>query len=598
MATNWRVYGSETVAAVLDKAELPGFYREAIVGPNEAALVIRNGKLEEVVTEVRLGTSGFRDRLKGLIGRESDAQVIFVDTSPFDLTFFLGESTRGEQGNFRQEQQSTAQRGSNISMGAEQTGGAYAAQGLSVQSQLDSASVAIEALTSDRQFISAQVRLTMAVGIDDAELVTRLLRGRTALAVADVGALVRDELVSKVLVPMVARSRADELRGNTGLLNEIAGATERELSTAAGIWGLTLYNFFLNWGVTEQERAEIEEARKRREEEAAEFAHQRVIRDRERGLDLERTRLNNLQELKVLEVRGDEELKEVYLNSEIDRSQLLDGQRVSVASIDAQIRSIEMGIRREEADLLAEIEQRRKEMELENQRRQSQLRLEELEGQSRLEMTELEHAVNLQSRRREERHLQDLERERQRLDLSRERIRSQESIIARALDTGAADASVLRTLLEQSTDQEYAQTSDAMVQARAEAQAARYSLEVSREEQDRERSHQADMTRLSADMMEASNQNPTVVTPGLPLYGGIHPAPPGNVTNVTNVPGPAAAPEAPASACPSCATPVPGGAKFCPHCGSPMAVVPQCPGCKSSIEVSWKHCPNCGHNLK
>ena len=87
MATNWRVYGSETVAAVLDKAELPGFYREAIVGPNEAALVIRNGKLEEVVTEVRLGTSGFRDRLKGLIGRESDAQVIFVDTSPFDLTF-------------------------------------------------------------------------------------------------------------------------------------------------------------------------------------------------------------------------------------------------------------------------------------------------------------------------------------------------------------------------------------------------------------------------------------------------------------------------------------------------------------------------------
>ena len=75
MATNWRVYGSETVAAVLDKAELPGFYREAIVGPNEAALVIRNGKLEEVVTEVRLGTSGFRDRLKGLIGRESDAQV-------------------------------------------------------------------------------------------------------------------------------------------------------------------------------------------------------------------------------------------------------------------------------------------------------------------------------------------------------------------------------------------------------------------------------------------------------------------------------------------------------------------------------------------
>ena len=49
-----------------------------------------------------------------------------------------------------------------------------------------------------------------------------------------------------------------------------------------------------------KERAEIEEARKRREEETAEFANQRVIRERDRGLDLERTRLNNLQELKVL----------------------------------------------------------------------------------------------------------------------------------------------------------------------------------------------------------------------------------------------------------------------------------------------------------
>ena len=593
MATNWRVYGSETVVAVLDKAELPGFYREAIVGPNEAALVIRNGRLEEVVTEVRLGTSGFRDRLKGLMGRDSDAQVIFVDTSPFDLTFFLGESTRGEQGGFRQERQSTVQRGSNITMGAERTGGAYTSQGSSVQSQLDSASVAIEALTSDRQFVSAQIRLTFAIGIDDAESVARLLRGRMALAVADIGALVRDELISKVLVPMVARNRADELRGNTGLLSEISGATERELSTAAGLWGLTLHNFFLNWGVTEQERAEIEEARKRREEETAEFANQRVIRERERGLDLERTRLNNLQELKVLELRGDEELKEVYLNADIDRAQLLDGQRVSVANVDAQIRSIEMGIQREEADLLAEIEQRRREMELETRHRESQLHLDELEAQSRLEMSELEHAVNLQSRRREERHLQDLERERQRLDLSRERIRSQEAIIARALDTGAADASVLRTLLEQSTEQEFAQTSDAKVQARSEAQAARNSLEVAREEQDRERSHQAEMTGLASHMMEASKQNPTLLTPGQ-SPSRVPPTEPS--INVTNVSAPA--PVAPASSCPSCKAAVQGGAKFCPHCGTSLALNPQCPGCRSPVEPTCKHCPNCGNPLR
>ena len=172
MATNWRVYGSETVAAVLDKAELPGFYREAIVGPTKPLLHPQR----------KIGRSGHRSPPrnfrfpgppKGLIGRESDAQVIFVDTSPFDLTFFLGESTRGEQGNFRQRQQSTAQRGSTFRWGPNKTGGAYAAQGLSVQSQLDSRLGGHRSLTSDRQFVSAQIRLTFAIGIDDAESVAR-----------------------------------------------------------------------------------------------------------------------------------------------------------------------------------------------------------------------------------------------------------------------------------------------------------------------------------------------------------------------------------------------------------------------------------------
>ena len=230
---------------------------------------------------------------------------------------------------------------------------------------------------------------------------------------------------------------------------------------------------------------------------------------------------------------------------------------------------------------------------LETRQRESQLHLDELEAQSRLEMSELEHAVNLQSRRREERHLQDLERERQRLDLSRERIRSQEAIIARALDTGAADASVLRTLLEQSTEQEFAQSSDAKVQARSEAQAARNSLEVAREEQDRERSHQTEMTGLASHMMEASKQNPTLLTPAQPPSRVPPTEPSINVTNVS-----APAPVAPASSCPSCKAAVQGGVKFCPHCGTSLALSPQCPGCRSPVEPAWKHCPNCGNPLR
>ena len=99
MAVNWRVYGPDTVAAVLDKGELPGFFRQALVGPNEAALVIRNGRIEEVVTETVVRTSGFRDRLAGLLGQVRDARVILVDTSPVELEFYMDEALRGRPGN-------------------------------------------------------------------------------------------------------------------------------------------------------------------------------------------------------------------------------------------------------------------------------------------------------------------------------------------------------------------------------------------------------------------------------------------------------------------------------------------------------------------
>ena len=120
-----------------------------------------------------------------------------------------------------------------------------------------------------------------------------------------VAAVIRDELLAKVLVPKIAQYRADELRGNAGLLAELGQVTSQELQPTCGLWGLTLENFFLNWGLTEQEQAEIEQARARREEQAINFVHQLEVREMERGLELERTRLANLQEIKVLEARGD-----------------------------------------------------------------------------------------------------------------------------------------------------------------------------------------------------------------------------------------------------------------------------------------------------
>ncbi len=57
--------------------------------------------------------------------------------------------------------------------------------------------------------------------------------------------------------------------------------------------------------------------------------------------------------------------------------------------------------------------------------------------------------------------------------------------------------------------------------------------------------------------------------------------------------------QAPQTACPSCSTPNPAGAKFCASCGKPM-VVPQsaCPSCNANIPQGTKFCPSCGANLQ
>ena len=56
-----------------------------------------------------------------------------------------------------------------------------------------------------------------------------------------------------------------------------------------------------------------------------------------------------------------------------------------------------------------------------------------------------------------------------------------------------------------------------------------------------------------------------------------------------------AAPQAQAmgAVCPSCGQAVQQGAKFCMHCGAPLA----CPNCRSALVPGAKFCANCGHKI-
>ena len=55
MPTTWRIYGKYTVACRLDRCDLPGLFRKKIiVGPGEAAIVLRDGEVQAILTESSL----------------------------------------------------------------------------------------------------------------------------------------------------------------------------------------------------------------------------------------------------------------------------------------------------------------------------------------------------------------------------------------------------------------------------------------------------------------------------------------------------------------------------------------------------------------
>jgi RNA polymerase subunit RPABC4/transcription elongation factor Spt4 len=333
----------------------------------------------------------------------------------------------------------------------------------------------------------------------------------------------------------------------------------------------------------------------------------------ERGLELDRTRLGNLQEIKVLEARGDQELQEIYLAAEINRDQLLEGQSVNTAKVDVQIRTIELDVQRQEANLKLETQQQQENLRLDVERQEAQARIDELEAQSRLEMGEMEQLVNLQSRRKAEKHLQGLELRRieidndfrrqkqeqesqfanrqQDLEAARDQLGMVERLVLKGLDVGAEESGVLKDMIEATTEQ---RMSDAQVQARADARAARHSVEAMHEEQDRERTHQAEMTGLGSEMMEAAKQTPGVPTPDQPVASS--PPQQGPTINVTSV---SSTPQAPAAgaSCLSCSAAIQPGWKACPQCGTPISQGPQCPSCQNTVEAGWKACPNCGSSL-
>ena len=522
-----------------------------MVGPNEAAVIIRDGEIETTLTGTRSNTSGLWDNFKKLWGRSSDLQVIYVDTAPIDLTFYIGKSSRQESG-------------TEIGKLSESREDAYKTIEDRTRARVDKTDLTISALTKDGQHISAEISLTLHVLTNDAQLLTTLLRGGTAIADWDIAALVKDELLAKSFIPIIGQHAGSEIRGNQVLLTHISQSAESLLADKFELFGLELISMRVLWGLTDEDELVIEQGRKEREEKGIEFDHTRKIREQERGLELDRLRASSLIDLRKLDAEGDAEEAELILVAELNRENLVDGKRVDQAKITAEVRDLELAITQKENQLRIDTgkseadarlaiaqrridtEQREAEMRFEIGQRQAiadhdlkqrseEDRQQTLNTESQRKRSEMQALTDMHRQKQADRRASEQDTLQTQLDASLKQSElDQRTVRDTMLNAGSADPTVLREILKQGTD---------------------------RVLQNKRGSGVEDNTYQSA----SEDESPAPVGP----------------------------------TCKSCSSAIEIGWKVCPSCGTPTAeqlptrAGPVCKSCSSAIEIGWKVCPSC-----
>ena len=135
-------------------------------------------------------------------------------------------------------------------------------------------------LTADGQLVTGQIALTLSVNPDHVERLRQLLgpHGETVTKL-DVADTIKGELLAKVLDLDIYRHTSDHLRGNKALLREMDDSLKVELASTISLYGLRLDNFYVNWGLTPDERERLHEQR-----------HRSALRQIERDQELEDAR--------------------------------------------------------------------------------------------------------------------------------------------------------------------------------------------------------------------------------------------------------------------------------------------------------------------
>ena len=160
---NWREdVGEGVLAWRVPKVEKLGWIKkrkikEFILSPNDAVIILREGKVEDVLTQTHV------KKLSGFLDRGAYYEFIFMTVAPVDMEFVF------------------------------------------------------HALTRDNEEVTAKASLLFQFNITTAPKLLSLLENQRTIAKADIVRVLQKRLAENVIYPSVKQFPAAEIRGNMGL---------------------------------------------------------------------------------------------------------------------------------------------------------------------------------------------------------------------------------------------------------------------------------------------------------------------------------------------------------------------------------------------
>jgi hypothetical protein len=203
MTLKWKREENE-LAKVIPKGNVSGFFKkEVILSPNEMAIIVREGEVQDIVNEGKLRVGGL---LKpGNISKDVD--VVLIDVSPKDIEF-------------------------------EQTG----------------------LWTADNQKINCHGLLR--IKINEPKSFFQMLYAQTSidknsertLSLNDVYSYVESEVLTMVLEPEVRKENIENLYGNRNLLLKLENELEMRLKSTLSLWGFETLKLTIKWNLGSYEK--------------------------------------------------------------------------------------------------------------------------------------------------------------------------------------------------------------------------------------------------------------------------------------------------------------------------------------------------------